>query len=269
MADTIDLDGEKFVSPSFVTSATSLDDIYTAWVADFQGSTTAYNPSWPSTDDSATLLPIPPLWTGGADRLVVSTECGVEIVPYQFTSASTHYSQAIAGVSRYYSINCGLRLAIIFHPTGVDSGITSFSGNYNADLALFRGTHNRSSENVQFVARVVPGRQIDVAIKNTAQTAGLPIKLVVLNGTTVVSSTDLTKGKRKNARQIGRILFAARRPSLRAVLPIVSCRPMLCVCCSVRGKAGSTIVRVLISCKRAGDKPGEVSSSFCTLPRLP
>ncbi|MFW3037100.1 hypothetical protein ACNQJ9_10155 [Pseudomonas aeruginosa] len=37
MADTIDLDGEKFVSPSFVTSATSLDDIYTAWVADFQG----------------------------------------------------------------------------------------------------------------------------------------------------------------------------------------------------------------------------------------
>ena len=106
MADTIDLDGEKFVSPSFVTSATSLDDIYTA-CGRLQGSTTAYNPSWPSTDDSATLLPIPPLWTGGADRLVVSTECGVEIVPYQFTSASTHYSQAIAGVSRYYSINCG------------------------------------------------------------------------------------------------------------------------------------------------------------------
>ncbi|HFJ0418578.1 hypothetical protein ACT52I_11705 [Pseudomonas aeruginosa] len=192
MADTIDLDGEKFVSPSFVTSAISLDDIYTAWVTDFEGSTTAYTPSWASTDDGATLLPVPALWTGGADRLVVSTECGVEIVPYQFTSASSHYAQTIAGVSRYYSINCGLRLAIIFHPTGIDSGITSFSGNYNADLALFRGTHNRTSENVQFVARVVPGRQIDVAIKNTAQTAGLPVKLVVLNGTTVVSSTDLT-----------------------------------------------------------------------------
>lgn len=189
MSNILNLDSTRFVSYDSAYTTKSLDDLYSAWLADFQGATTAY--ATLSADDGASLLQAPVLWKNGPDKITLSYECGVEISTTLFSGNPASYQATIAGVSRYYSMNTGLRLAIIYHPPNVDSGITSIAGSYNPKLSVLRGSHNRGSENVQFVLRVIAGRQIDIAVKNTAQAAGLPVKLVVFDGTTVKSNLDL------------------------------------------------------------------------------
>ncbi|HEJ5942497.1 hypothetical protein ACPTK4_15875 [Pseudomonas aeruginosa] len=189
MTTVADLDASKFIAVSMELTPKTLDEFQAEWAAGFEGSTTAY-PSV-SGDDGATLINVPTLWPSGAWQAVYSWECGIELAPYPFSGTPSHYAASIPGVSRYYSMNIGLRVAIIYHPTGADSGLTSFTGSYDAGLSVFRAKHNRSSENVELVARLIAGRQLEIAIKNSAQAAGLPIKVVVLNGTTVVSVVDV------------------------------------------------------------------------------
>lgn len=189
MTTVVDLDSSKFIAVSMESTTRTLEDFENDWLSGFEGSTTGYPGA--SGDDGATLINVPPLWPNSATQAVYSWECGVELVPYPFVGDPTAYSASIAGVSRYYSKNVGLRAAIIYHPTGVDSGLTSFTGSYDSGLSVFRAKHNRTGENVELVARLIAGRQLDIAIKNSAQAAGLPIKVAVLNGTTVVSVVDI------------------------------------------------------------------------------
>ncbi|ASA16423.1 hypothetical protein MMK57_003734 [Pseudomonas aeruginosa] len=189
MTTVVDLDASKFIAVSMEATARTLDELQAEWVSGFEGTTTGYPAA--SGDDGATLINVPPIWPNGATQAVYSWECGVELVPYPFGGTPAFYSAGIPGVSRYYSMNVGLRVAIIYHPTGVDSGLTSFVGSYDAGLSVFRAKHNRTGENVEVVARLVRGRQLEIAIKNSVQAAGLPIKVAVLNGTTVASVVDI------------------------------------------------------------------------------
>ncbi|MFG9301280.1 hypothetical protein ACEP1V_11425 [Pseudomonas aeruginosa] len=190
MTTVVDLDASKFIAVSMELTTKTLDELQAEWISGFEGSTTGYPAA--SGEDGATLISVPPLWLNGATQAVYSWECGIELVPYPFSGTPAAYSASVPGVNRYYSMNVGLRAAIIYHPTGGDSGLTSITGSYDADLSVFRAKHNRTGENVEVVARLVRGRQLEIAIKNSAQTAGLPVKVAILNGTTVASVVDIS-----------------------------------------------------------------------------
>ncbi len=190
MAVVVSISDEHFTMVDFKTEERTLDAIYGQWAVDVVEPTTPY----PAVggDDGIALVDAPALWSGGRDTIAVAYEGGIEITPLYFGSSSSFTPNlASNGIDRYQSMNTGRRLALIYHPVGVDSGLSEFSGIRNSGAALFRGAHNRTGEGVKFVARVVRGQRMEIAVDNTAAAAGVTVKAVVFDGTTVVSVVNV------------------------------------------------------------------------------
>ncbi|EED38166.1 TPA: hypothetical protein UN285_000424 [Stenotrophomonas maltophilia] len=185
----VPISDQHFTMIDFTLEERTLDAIFSQWAAD------VVNPT-PYTaiggDDGISLIDAPALWPGGRDSLSVAYEGGIEVTPLYF-GAGTSFTANLAsnGINRYQSMDTGRRVALIYHPTGLDSGLSEFSGIRNSVVGLFRGSYNRTGEGVKFVARAVAGKRVEVAVDNTAAAAGVTVKAVVFAGTSVVSVADV------------------------------------------------------------------------------
>lgn len=162
------------------------DTVYAAWKAAISATAgyTAYGNA--TGDDGAIFMQAASIWGGGNEGVVLSYEAGIEFSTDLNVTPTASISSNPAGVSRYYTMNSGNRIAIIYHPNGADSGLSSLDGGYlQNEIAVMKAVHNRVSENTTLYAQITENNGAVLYIKN-AGNRDIAVYAVVYNDSNAV-----------------------------------------------------------------------------------